>query len=347
MKIDRECLVNTLERVIPALGSNALVPEYGYLQIDGQRIQATDGTMLIDTTSPEDTGLQCAVIGKSFLSLLKSLDKEKVELIHKEGNVKVKTNKIEGTFAALDEVTMKNVDFTSVSCEVMPPKILPDLVKGINFCRWGVSKDETSGPLCGVRITKNLVLSTDRYRISKYELDGHLPFDCSLPSKFIDILLRNKDEVSEVKYTDGGKFVVCLQDGTKIVTCVLSGEYPDLLQYFPSSANEEIKFMGGQANAIERHINFLKNVDYLDKKTGLRIQGSKCVITSKAEELGELVEELEVSIERDSVDIAFSVNPIFLRNIIFLMCSGFKYYFQEGLVLFEADKLQYLIQTRG
>jgi len=345
MRINREQLVNVLEKVAPALGSNVLVPEFQYFQIDGDRIQATDGTMIIDATLLENTGLKCAVMGRSFLDLLKGLDKEEIELIHKESKVKVKTDKIEGTFAVLDEVKMENISFPSVRYEEVPLEISSDLIKGIRFCRWGVSKDEASGALRGVKIKDNLVLSTDRYRITKYELSNHLPFDCSLPSKFIDVLLRNEDEVSEMKYILGEKFVVRFQDGTIIVTAVLIGEYPDVLQYFPTTPSEEVKFMGGQELAIERHISFLRNVDYLDKNIQVSIQGNKCILTSKDRELGELVEELEVSIERDCVDIKFDVNPIFLRDIIDL-CSGFKYYSVEGLVLFEAGKLKYLVQTR-
>lgn len=344
MKINREQLVNVLEKVAPALGFNVLVPEFQYFQIDGQRIQATDGAMLIDTTFPEDTRLKCAIMGRSFLDLLKSLDKEEVELIYKEGKVKVKTDKIEGTFAVLDKVKMRDVSFPLAYFVVRLPEILSNLIRGIRLCRWGVSKDETSGPLCGVKIADNLVLSTDRYRIIKYELNDCLSFECSLPSKFIDVLLRNKDEVLEMRYIEGEKFVVCLRDGTIIATAVLAGEYPDLLQYFPTTTSEEIKFMGGQVSAIERHINFLKSVDYVDKKILIKIQGNKCVITSKDRELGELVEELEVFTKED-LDIEFSVNPIFLRNIIDLSLS-FKYYVEKGLVLFEADKLRYLVQTR-
>jgi len=342
MKVNRISLVECLEKVIPALGINVLVPEFQYLQISGRRIQATDGALLIESTLPEGSDYgYFAVPGRPFYDLLRNLDKEEVDLIVEESKLKVKTNKIEGTFTILDKVNIKEVDIPNSLVSV---EDFSNFIQGLNYCRFGVSKDETLGPLCGVRVKENLLLSSDRYRITKWELKSSLSFECSLPVKFIDILLRNKNEIQKMGYTKNDTFVVELKDGTFIVTAVLTGEYQDLLQYFPVSEYKEIEFVDDQRDALEKHISFLKNVNLADKEVEVKISKNKCIFTSKDKELGILIEEVEIA-SSNSSEIEFSVNPIFLKDIMEI-CSGFKYYVEMGLILFETEKLQYLVQIR-
>jgi len=342
MKVNRASLIECLEKVIPALGINVLVPEFQYLQFDKRIVQATDGALIINTTLPEGSDYgSFAVPGRPFYDLLRNLDKEEVDLIVEDNKLKVKTNKIEGTFIILDKVNLISVD-TPDSLVLLED--FPNFIQGLNYCRFGVSKDETLGSLCGVKVKENLLLSSDRYRITKWNLNNSLSFKCSLPIKFIDILLKNKDEIQEMGYSKNNTFVVVLRDGTSIITAVLIGLYPDLLQYFPTSEYREIEFVDDQKDALEKHISFLKNVNLVDKEIDIKISKNKCVLTSRDKELGTLIEEVEIS-SSNSSEIEFSANPIFLKDIMEI-CSSFKYYVEAGLILFETDNLQYLAQVR-
>lgn len=343
MKVNRKNLVDCLEKVVPALGFNMLVPEFQYLQVNKRLIQATDGALIIESTLPEGSDFgQFAIPGRSFYDLLRGLDKEEVDLILKDDKLKVKTNKVEGTFTILNKVNFREIDDPD---SLVPTVDIPDFIQGLNFCRFGVSKDETSGPLCGVRINDNLLFSSDRYRISKWILNNNLSFKCSLPVKFIDILFKNKDEIQEMGYSKQNTFVVILCDGTTIVTSVLTGEYQDLLQYFPTVGESiEVKLIDDLSDVLERHISFLKNVNETDKEITIKICENKCITTSIDKELGIFKEELEASAGTD-IEIELKVNPIFLRDII-KVCSNFRYYKELGLILFEAVNLQYLAQIR-
>jgi len=350
VKISRADLIDCLRKVAPAIGVSPFVPEFHYFRISGERVQAFDGSMVIDATCRENTGLNC-MVPKSFLQLLETLDDDEVELICEENKLIVKTNAVKGTFAVLDKVKFeelvsfsdKNVDaYTSHN----PEEAYSDLVDALNFCRLAVSKDETSGAICGVRIARNYVLSTDRYRIMKWELKKPVPFECSVPLKFIDMLSRNKDEIDVVGCVDGEKLAAVLKDGTYVHTALLEGDYPDLLQYFPDSDDYQGVDFGSELDVtLERHINFLKDVDFTDKETSILIQKDKCILTTIHKELGVLEEEFDL-LRPAEVEVKFVVNPVFLRDVV-KKCSLMKYFVEKQLILFESKVFQYLIQTRG
>jgi len=345
MKINRKELVNVLEKVAPALGFNVLVPEFQYFQILGDKIQASDGAMLIDAILPKDTELNCAVPGAPFLHLLKTLSDEEVELIDKDNTLKVKTNRVKGVFTISGVAKFKDTINLLQKGIIEITGDLNNLIKGFSFCRFAVSKDETSGPLCGVRISKSSIFGTDRYRIIEWMLAEDLPIECSLPLKLIDVIIKFRNQISNMYYSKNGEFILMLKDGTYISSVVLVGEYPDLGQYFPTSDQyKEVELTDNLTDVLERHISFLKNVNEIEKEITIRICRNKCTISSVDKELGTLSEEVEVTFEEEE-GIEFCVNPIFLRDIV-KECSGFKYYYENGLVLFEADKLEYLVQVR-
>ena len=348
MKVNLKDFVAVLEKVAPALGAGGLVPEYKCFHFNGKEIWATDGTLVISSSFDLDTKLKCSVYGAPLLHLLRSLKTEKVELIHKDGEIKVKTDKVKGVFTTLSSTDVKRNVASKKDIVILEG--CDDLVKGLSLCRYSVSKDETLGPLCGVMIDGNKLLGSDRYRIATYELEETFPVTCSLPSKFINVMIKNRDGIEEMSYIPEDRFTITLTDGTRISTLILVGEHPSLLKYFPSglASRKEVTLADDKSlvDVLERHISFLGSVDPVDKEILIQIGKDKCTFTSTDKELGELIEEVEVqtSLEKDQ-KVEFSINPIFLREVSRL-CPGFNYYVEEKIVLFETDRLRYLVQTR-
>lgn len=363
MKLNREKLLEQLEKAYPAIALNPIVPHYGYFKISKERdglrgsIQAYNGLVLVNVQLVEDIGHDCVVPAESFIKLLRSLEDEEVELIFEEDEVKIKTNAVKGTFTVLDETSLKTISISGTI--ISDEQALQDLMEGLKVCRIYASKDQTSGPMRGVKIDEDKIIATDRYRVVVWRLDNHIPVNCCIPLKFIDIVLKNRDEIKEFLFVEDDNFTAILNDGTQISTMLLKGEYPNVLQYFPTSGSfKEIKFTDsiesvsavGISNAIERHVTFLSRVDLIDKEITVQILKGKCITKSKDKELGSLVDEVDILSEED-LDIEFLVNPVFLKDIIGA-CSCFKYYDESGLILLEADKLskpdklQYLTQVR-
>lgn len=343
MKINRKQFVEALEKLSPALGINILVPEFQYFQIEGNHIQAFDGVLLADLVLPMDTGLTCA-IPKDVLSLLASLNIEEVDLVFENDELQVRTTKLEGKFLVITPPKFQSYSqIRADDVKLIDPELIADVVEGLSFCRFGVSKDATAGPTCGVHICQDKIFSTDRYRVVKWNLNGDSGVTCSVPLKFIDLLRRNRNDISELGCIEGKTLIVTLKDGTYISTCLLQGKYPELMGYFPDSADyKQVEFGESLAPAIARHLLLLKDVNSVDREVLIEAKEGICTLTSKVPERSNLVEHIDVSMEKDS-EISFSVNPTFLQEIS-NRCSNFKY-FDSGLILFETDKLQYLMRA--
>lgn len=343
MKVNRIELVNVLEKVLPAVGINALVPEFEYFQIYQEKVQATDGVMLISTTLPVDVGFTCAIPGEPFLNLLRSLDIEDIELTYKNDSVVVRSDRVEGTFTVIPAANIREV---CLHGSAVPSNILSSLVSGLAFCKFSVSKDATSGPIQGVKVKGTQLFSTDRFRIANWKLSEEVPFECSIPLKFVNVIEKIQPAgISQVYYAEEkDELIVMLQDGTYISTSVLQGEYPDLEQYFPGSEDEFMlfRFAENLPVLLERHIKFLSGVDAMDRAVFIEYKEGKCILTSRNKELGVLVEEFEVSKIKGSVK--FRVNPMLLRDVASL-CSDFKYFQKKKLMLFEADSFRYITRT--
>lgn len=343
MKVNRQIFVEILEKLVPVLGNNPLMPEFQYFQIEGNHIQVTNGILLADLICSIDTGLCCA-IPKEVFDLLSSLDMEEVDLEVVGSELQVKTNKIEGRFIVSTPPKFQqlpvddNNDYGRVD-----PLLISDVVEGLGFCRFGVSKDVTAGPYCGVQINGDKIFSTDRYRVVKWSLEEDSGIECVIPVKFIDLLKKYQHNVTSLASIGSKSFTAVLDDGTLISTCLIQGEYPELLQYFSSSEKyEQIEFGEKLTSVIERHLDLLKDINSLDRIMLIEIKGGVCTLTSKVPEKANLVEQIDVKSVEDLI-LGFSVNPTFLKEIA-SRCSSFKY-FDEGLILFEAEKLQYLMRS--
>lgn len=346
MKVNRKQLVESLELVYPAVGISAFVPEFQNFRFYGDKVQATDGVMKIETTLSKDIDLKCSVPAAPFLHLLRSLDEDEIELSLDKNELSVITDKIEGTFA-------------TAPIDKFNPVIIPDkaihgiyhesLIEGFNFCKYGVSKDQTLGSLCGVKINEKNMFSSDRFRISKWNFQElfYLPgFVCSLPLKFVNTLIKYKDQLKGIWYVKNKMMGALAGKNTQIVTDILTGDYPKLDEYFSSLGEYiEIEFSSGLQSVLERHITFLSDVDSIDKEITIRVEKDTCVFATSSKSLGTLTEKLKL-VNPVTTKIEFCISPLLLKDII-NQVSSFKYFTKEKLVLLETENGQCLVQTRG
>ena len=339
MKIDRLALIESLDMVAPALGTNVLVPAFQCFQFDGHKISATDGATVIRTECGIDTGLSCVVPAPQFLSLLKSLTCKEIEIEESKTNIVVKT--VRGTVKGTFTTVVKVAPLPIPDCAMIQGGEFSVFMDALNFCRYNVSKDEANGPYCGIRIDGNTAYSTDKYRIAKYDL-GAKYFDTpiTVPIKFVNALLKHRNEVVELGAKDDRFLVAVLTDGTILYSSLLEGVYRDLEEMFPAADSEftKVEFPELLKDMLDRHIAFLRNIDVTSKLIKVSIADKTCTIVSTDKDLGTLEEELELAASVGN-QIEFDINPLFWKDVS-QISNEFNYY--EGYILFLTDKLTYL-----
>lgn len=343
MKVDREKLVASLERVMPAIGKVDSAPVFQCVDFRKLSLVTNDGVVAISTQMHREANphVLCFVPGQQLVTLLHSIPDDKVSVEQKGSFLIVKSEKgkIKGKFTVLDEkehVEVPEYKTTNNS------KKLSVFLDAVNFCRYNVSHDAAAGQFCGVRIDGDKVTSTDQYRISKYSLDSKVVSGgCTIPVDFINLMLKYRSEVLNVRI-EGNRFVACLKSGTVISSSLLAGEYPDLEKEFPDGDTEFVfvEFPETIKPMLDRHIEFLRSATITSKYIEVVVDGKVCTVISRTEH-GELEEKVDLLQDVEVDKFGFSIDPAFWKDVC-AICYEFNY--ADGKILFLTERLSYLCQ---
>jgi DNA polymerase III sliding clamp (beta) subunit (PCNA family) len=349
MKIKRRVLLHCLEKCMHVISSKSAEDLQSFNFHDG-RLQATNGSIWIDTVLPEGLDLEIKVKAKHLYELVKKLTAKELELRVDNSNLIVVAGKSEAEFKVEPPTPDKIPELGDNLV-----KILDDFIDGLRFCGLGASKDETSGPLSGVHITDDNLWSADRYRILNWKLESSMGIDAIAPPKFGQILHSFKGDLEKLTFSPnntGGLFGVSLKDGTYIFAACINGEYKDLSSFFPQEAGAETIILKEEFIPIlDRHVTFLNDVKAVEKevKFTVRTDGAETLSTkfvSGGEVERRLLEVVALGSERTGKEFSFAVNPVLLKDVVD-KCLEFQYHSTDSsVVLFQSEKFRYLIRAR-
>lgn len=341
--IDKKLLVSAFEKASKAVGENALLPVFQCFRIKGGIIVATDGICTIQTQLKEleALALDCAIPARIFLDLVKNLSVKEVDVVVEDNKLTLSATGLKGKFVTLDKGALLPIpDFSKVEWKDISGDFLHDL----SLCRLVVSKDETSGVLCGVRVQNDRCFGTDKYRVVRCTIKVPTGVDAIFPSKFVDVACSFKSDVSAIG-VDKSSFYIRLKDGTIVSTVLLEGTYLDMDQFFPDLTTlERIIFSVSVKELVERHVMFLREVRDIDKETLVVVEGTKVTFTTVEDKLGTLEEDVLLTAP-PTTNFTFAINPIFLKEMSGTV-KEFYYGSGRGIVAFQRDSFEYLALTK-
>ncbi len=361
MKVNRIALLKSLSTVWPVVGSNQLVPEYQaftfYRSPLGNRVQATDGAMWIDSPLPEGLDdLNVAVKAEPFYELLKGMTDDEIDLViagEETKVLKVKAGKIDSEFTTCPS---KPASTPEGMTKVDIPN-LAEFIRGLDFCHYGASKDEALGAMCGVFVCGDAMWGCDRFRILRWKMEKSINLTATISTKMIELLNRIQGQIKEINYRPnegkftGGTLRISLEGGSELWGCTHVGEYRDLTSFLPACDSVVKMEMAADFPAVlDRHLAFQKEVPPVDKELVFTVSGEKVVTTSVTkvglEKARRLTEDTSVKNNQRSDMFSFSVNPSLLLDAMG-RCWEFSFFPEASIVLFEGVQFKYLVQTRG
>jgi DNA polymerase III sliding clamp (beta) subunit (PCNA family) len=341
--VDKKLLVQAFETAGRAVGENAILPEFQCFRIKGSTIFTTDGSCSILTSLPEleVEKLDCIVPARIFLDLLKSLDVKELEIKQENDKLSVTSQGVRGKFITLEQAS--HLNFPSYSDMVWTP-IDSSLIIKLGMCRLVVSKDETTGVLCGVCVKDGNLYGTDKYRVVRCFNGFQKDLNVIIPSKFVEMLQSFKDKVTDVNY-DGQKMCFRLKDGTILSTCLLVGDYPDMDKFFPDvTTMQKLEFEADVKDIISRHIVFQKEIRDIDKEVLVVLTDGSCEFRSIEPKLGSLNEDVKLKTKSDA-SFSFIINPLFLVTMPKAM-EEFFFDPKQSLVAFKKDDFEYIVLAK-
>jgi len=351
MILNREELVECLQKLMPAVSSSSIVPKYSCFLFSEGSVVANNGTIQMSAETPLIPASGVNVPASHLIKLLTSIHNEEVDIIFDGDILKVKTNRIKGKLTTVPEEKGTELLPQQVVCNSVPNVL--SFIEGAGFCRAVASEDLTTGPLCGVHVHEQWLFGSDRYRIFIWEEQNVLSgLKFTLPVLFVDVLDKFKLEVETISIVSSMKSEVVrveatLEDGTVISTIVLKGNYQDLLQYLPVSSDKHVSIHLSHnfADIVERHNSFVSNLAAVDRELEVSIAKNKCSLSVLNKEFGVLEEEVELEGLDPDLSLTFRVNPSLIVAAINKECNML-YYPEKNLLMFESSRFRCLTPTR-
>lgn len=334
MKISKQRLLEALNAVQPGLSNKAIVEQSdSFIFTKGQLLTYNDK---ICVSYPLKTELDCALSGKEFYGIISGCPEDEVTLEQKKDSVSIKSGKDKSQLQQLDSSSImelvKSLKLLSVKKKLQP---LPDdFVEAINFCLFTASKDATYPVLTCLYINKNVVMSSDDFRVTKFEMKEGLESSFLLPATAAEKLVRY-DVDSYYAAEDWIYFKTT--NNAMFCSRAMQGEYPDYSQDFDVKGTNLI-FPNGLSKCVQDSIVMTDGDFDLDKRVQVTLDSGSVIVRAEKEGIGWTEKPVEMKYKGKKK--SFVINPKFFAAI--LQRSN-KAKLGEDRVVFTSKNSQHLI----
>ncbi|MDP3790473.1 MAG: DNA polymerase III subunit beta [Candidatus Omnitrophota bacterium] len=196
----------------------------------------------------------------------------------------------------------------------------PRLKKMIAMTSFAISRDETryvlNGVLFIIKPTYIRMVATDGRRLAMVEEKIQAPKTQErkviIPAKTIAELGKLLGDEGEVKVCFGNNQVLFDMGGTKVVSRLIEGEFPNYEQVVPKEVKDKIGVSRVKLLAATKRAALFTNTDSLAVK--IELSKDKMVLSKSAPYIGEAREEIVVDYK--GKDIAIGFNPDYLVDAL-------------------------------
>ena len=307
-----EDLLKGIKYVMPGVDQTQIVSEGADLiTFEGQWIRSYDGRLSV--SYPLETGLSCSVLGKPLYDLLTKMGGGNVRMILEGDQFQLRGANKKLTLQIVQRDLEQGIfDLDKVVFTLLPK----DFVEGVGLCFFSVAKDPTLGPLTGMYIEGKMILASDNFRISHYEMEGEIQGLIILPYECISYVTK-MERVSQVAVDAPSWIHFKSEDGITLSSRLVSGEYrkDGILKILGVEKEGKYIFPDGLADAVTR----AKVIGYEDSYDNpivlLRREGKQLVVVGEKKGVGEYEERIDWEGDFPE-DGRMEMNPDFLMKVL-------------------------------
>ena len=338
------CLQENLAKGLGIVGRS--VANRSTLPVLGNVLLATDGDRLKLSATNLETGINCwigakveeagavTIPARLLTDFVNSLPPERIDLILNEETQTLNTRcaHFEANLKGIDSQEFPVVPGLDAGKEIirLDPVSLKQMINQVAFA---AATDESRPILTGVLAhfgPDTLTMSAaDGFRLSTKSIPLTHPvdeeFEVIIPARALTELSRiigDQEEPIQIVLTASSNQILCHLDGVDLVSQLIEGKFPDVTQIIPTTYT---------TRTVLDARNFLKaaRVSYLFARDAANIVKvdvtpgndelaiGKLSLTATSQELGDNVSELDVSVEGDSIEIAFNAKYLIdILNVI-------------------------------
>ena len=330
MNIKRKELLKSLETAMPFISQFSYVDVLGCFCFSDKKLRAIGKGTEVILDFPYD--LECCIPAELFFKLIQLLKEGDIEL-NVEGvslivEVKGSTQGKFKCFPMTDFPTynpLKQED----GFKNLPDDFMPGLKRTMNT----VCKDETRVDIGGVLVVKDIMYSTDKYRISQYKMKEGLEDSFFIPLDGVKCI-TSIDRKIEGYALDSNSLLLKIAGGYVRVK-LGENKFPDVETYFSFDADKLIRFPVGIKESIMR-VALIKDEDTIveaDRIIRMVSDGKELRLDSVAGVPVTISDRLPI---KDDGFPSFNVciNPVFLLECLGSEKQAFKVLEDDLLIQF-------------
>lgn len=330
--MNRKTLVNALETLYPSVSTKPAQEEMGDFRIADNILRASDGLTQTQVTLPESTGLNLRIKADKFFRLLKGLSDDEITITVKGNDLTVK-----GTKSTAKYVVSHSADFLDsldfdVSEWMEAPKLFTSALK---LCLASASRDASRGVLTGVMVSKDWLIGSDGYRISRFPVSLTLDKPVVLSADLVKQISPHASKITGWAVKGDVAFFK-IGDNAIVAGKLMYGDYPNVAPFF-----EETEKLTGVVelpdtirSSLKRHLDQLGELPSTAQDVIVKLSGDTVttISTDKVTFSLEETAKLEKAVDGST---SFKVHPSVLMEILD-KTRAMKFGDEVESVLFEA-----------
>lgn len=310
MKIDRQILLNALEKVKPGLANHEMLAQTTSFAFMKDKVVTYNDEISISYPI-KNLNITGAIKAEKLYKLLTKLNDETIELEIKNAEILLSGKHTKAGFVKQAKITLPTIQTDNLDWKKLPT----DFLEGITFCLFSCSKDMSKPILTCLHITKKgIIESTDNYRLSWWGLEDFT----DIPSFLLPVSAAEKlikYNITEIASGEGWIHFKT-DEGCIFSARTYEGTFPNIAQIIDSFKNQEAKkiFLPKELlNILERAMIFSKQeLTAAADTTNFTFEKKILQIQAKSEE-GWFKEK--IAVDYNDTKFTFSINATYLKDI--------------------------------
>jgi DNA polymerase-3 subunit beta len=308
---------------LDVLRNIALKADKGVLQVFATDLELSISTYIgVDISEEGGT----TVLAKTFIEFISLLPEGNISLILENNELKIETEKVKSKFSTIPFEEFPELpkvgDDTSLLFKIKKEDFIKAVDKtAFSADRSGISQPVFTGVLFEKNDTKLNLVSTDRFRLSKYVIE----LDESSKDKMNSVIpyaaLENVAKLcaeSEDDFVEGyviakNNQVLFKSGRVEVASSVLDGEFPNYQAFMPQKTVNVYKVnVQSFIDSVKLSNVFAKTEDALRITFSKNLTTDHFLLNSRVSEVGEYENELNVEIlsEEDTIEVNFSPRKV-------------------------------------
>lgn len=311
-------ILTTAKALLPATTNKGLVDGMNLIICSGGSLTAYNDKIAISYLAPEEMqDEEFSVLAEDFISALKSIKSEDVDIFMEDERVKIKAKDVEAELSDHESNTVLDL-LDALDYDKAEWKDLPDdFLSGLSLCSFSASNNVNDKQLlfC-VAITENCIIATDKHRIGVYENK-----DWEMESTLIPYYsVQHIKQFEPDGYFIGNGWMHFINKDDAILSCRMfyDEEIIKLFQQwqqiiYSEDFKEDVTIPQETIDVLDNMLQFSDEVNNIDKNVVLKFNNNK--LSCKAEkETGTLTKKLKI--EKNSLNCDLNFRAMFLRDIL-------------------------------